>query len=66
MSYTVTAPASKKSAYQRPYKSRHQRRETDRRKSDEATDYKFLIRIGVAIGLVVALALGIAVKGMAG
>ena len=65
MPSTATAPASKKSAYQRPYKSRRERRETDRRRSDEAHDYKFLIRMGVAIGLLIALTMGIVIKGIA-
>ena len=65
MSYSAIAPASKKSAYQRPYKSRHERREIDRSKSDDSRDYKFLIRVGLAIGLLMALALGIVIKGMA-
>jgi hypothetical protein len=63
MSYTIVAPVSKKSAYQRPYKSRRQRREADRRKYNESKDHKFLVRIAVAIGLVVLAAIGFAMKG---
>ena len=65
MSSTTFTPSAQKSAYQRPYKSRSQRREIDRRKQDEANDYKFLIRVGVAIGLIAVIALGFAIKGLA-
>ena len=61
---SVISPATEKGAYKRPYKSRSQRRETDRRKHDETTDSRFLIRIAVAVGLLVALALGFAAKGL--
>ena len=64
MSNSVTSSATKKGAYQRPYKSRSQRREADRRKHDEANDYRFLIRVAVAVGLLVVVALGFAAKGM--
>ena len=64
MSNSVISAATEKSAYKRPYKSRSQRRETDRRKHDEATDYRFLIRVAVAVGLLVVLALGFAAKGL--
>ncbi|WP_426058384.1 hypothetical protein [Hymenobacter sp. B1770] len=56
---------AKKSAFQRPYKSRSQRREIDRRKHDEAKDSKFLIRVAIAVGLVLVVALGFAIKGVA-
>ncbi|SFQ30654.1 hypothetical protein SAMN04515668_1808 [Hymenobacter arizonensis] len=55
---------AKKSAFQRPYKSRSERREIDRRKHDEAKDYKFLIRVAIAIGLVLVVALGFAITGV--
>ena len=64
MSSTTFTPSAQKSAYQRPYKSRSQRRHIDRRKHDEANDYKFLIRVAVAIGLVAVVAIGFAIKGM--
>lgn len=54
--------ASRK-AYQRPYKTRQQRREAARRKTDESGDHKFLIRVGIGIALLVVLALGFALKG---
>jgi uncharacterized membrane protein YccC len=59
-------PSSQKSAHQRPYKSRSERREADRHKHDEASDYRFLIRAGIAIGIVVAVALVFAIKGLSG
>lgn len=52
-----------KPAYKRPYKSRSERRERDRRKHDEARDYKFLWRVAGGIGLLLLLALGFAIKG---
>ncbi|WP_310393012.1 hypothetical protein [Hymenobacter sp.] len=63
MSSPVTASASNKSAYQRPYKSRGQRREADRRKTDEARDYKFLIRAASVVGFLLVVALAFAVTG---
>ncbi|MBJ6107584.1 hypothetical protein JAO73_01065 [Hymenobacter sp. BT523] len=65
MSYTTQASAAKKSAYQRPYKTRSQRRMADRRKHDETADFKFLVRVAVGIGLLLLLAVGFAIKGMA-
>lgn len=47
---------AKKTAYQRPYKTRGQRREMSRRKHDDNTDHKFLIRMVVIIGLLVLVA----------
>ena len=56
-----------RTAYQRPYKSRQQRREADRRKTDESTnDYKFLLRAGTGIAIVLALVLGFMLKGILG
>jgi hypothetical protein len=66
MPSTIISPEIKKVAYQRPYKTRRQRREIDRRKQDEANDYKFLVRIASAIGLLLVVALGIALKGIVG
>ncbi|MDB5236265.1 MAG: hypothetical protein JWR44_3258 [Hymenobacter sp.] len=63
MSYPTQAPVTNKSAYQRPYKSRIQRREADRRKYDETKDYKFLIQVAVGVVLVIVLALAFALKG---
>ncbi|MFC6222120.1 hypothetical protein ACFP2F_02615 [Hymenobacter artigasi] len=63
MSYTTELPTVQKSAYKRPYKSRQQRRETDRRKHDESSDVKFLVRVGVGVALVLALALAFMLKG---
>ena len=62
MSSTTEISASQKSAYQRPYKTRSQRRETARRKYDENTDRKFLIRMAVAAGVLLVLAVGFAIK----
>jgi fructoselysine-6-P-deglycase FrlB-like protein len=64
MSNTVTASADKKSAYQRPYKTRNQRREIDRRKHDEAKDQKFLWRVFMGAGVMLAIALAFALKGV--
>ena len=57
------APVVIKSVHKRPYKSRSERRERDRRKHDEASDYKFLWRMAGGIGLLLLLALGFAIKG---
>jgi hypothetical protein len=65
MSSTTELSASHKAAYQRPYKTRSQRREIARRKHDENTDQKFLIRVALAVGLLLLVALGIALKGAA-
>ncbi|WP_210514509.1 hypothetical protein [Hymenobacter terricola] len=64
MSHTTTAPVIKKPAYQRPYKSRNERREVDRRKHDESKERKFLLRMAVGVGLLLLLALGFAIKGL--
>ena len=67
MSQTDTVPVAHRTAYQRPYKTRQQRRETDRRKTDESNNnYKFLLRAGAGIAIVLALALGFVLKGMVG
>ena len=65
MSYTSQAPVAKKAAYQRPYKTRTQRRHADLRKHDENKDLKFLVRIAVGIGLLLAVAVVCAIQGMA-
>ena len=62
MSSTTEVSASQKSAYQRPYKTRGQRREIARRKHDENADHKFLVRVAVAAGILLLVALGIAMK----
>ncbi|WP_345120084.1 hypothetical protein [Hymenobacter antarcticus] len=64
MSKTATSPVTHRAAYQRPYKSRQQRRESDRRKTDESSDYKFLLRVGAGIAIVLAMVLGFVLKGM--
>ncbi|GAB3649917.1 hypothetical protein GCM10027594_25240 [Hymenobacter agri] len=64
MSTVTEVSASQKSAYQRPYKSRSQRREIARRKHDENTDQKFLIRVALVAGVVLLVALGFALKNM--
>ena len=63
MSTTVNVSASQKSAYQRPSKTRGQRREIARRKHDENADRKFLIRVALVVGMLVLVAVGIALKG---
>lgn len=62
MSTTTDVSASQKSAYQRPYKTRSQRREIARRKHDENADHKFLIRVAVVVGTLLLIAVGIALK----
>jgi hypothetical protein len=64
MSSTAQIPTARKSAYKRPYKSRSQRRERDRRKYDENKDYKFLLRVGLAVGALIIVAIVFAIKGM--
>lgn len=56
--------ANQKSAYQRPYRTRSQRREVARRKHDENADQKFLIRVALVAGLLLLVAVGIALKGV--
>ena len=63
MSKTATSSVSHRTAYQRPYKTRQQRREADRRKTDESNDHKFLVRVGMGIAIVLAMALGFMLKG---
>ena len=60
-----TIPVSQKTVYQRPYLTRSQRRAAARRKSDENTDYKFLLKVASGIALLVVLAVGFAIGGMA-
>ena len=62
MSSTTEASASQKSAYQRPYKTRGERREIARRKHDENADQKFLVRVAFAVGILLLVALGIVMK----
>ena len=64
MSNTVSSPTTNKSAYKRPYKSRGQRREIDRRKYDKAKEHRFLRRGALIVGLLVIIVLGFVVKGM--
>ena len=54
-----------KTAYQRPYKSRNQRREADRRKTDDVTDRRFLYKVFGGVALLVVLALAFTFKGLA-
>ena len=65
MATTTDALPTPKGAYQRPYKTRVQRREQARRKHDENSDHKFLMRAAVGVGLLILLAVGFAVKGIA-
>jgi hypothetical protein len=64
MSSLTRISADRKPAYKRPYKSRSQRRERDRRKHDENKEYKFLLRVGLAIGVLIVVAVICAVQGM--
>jgi hypothetical protein len=65
MPYTTEAPVTQKSAYQRPYKTRNQRRHEDRRKYDESKDQKFLWRVAGIVGILLIVALGFVIKGVA-
>ena len=62
MSTTIEVSASQKVAYQRPYKTRSQRREIARRKHDENADHKFLVRVALVVGALLLIAVGIALK----
>ena len=64
MSKTTTSSVPHRAAYQRPYKTRQQRREADRQKTDESHDHKFLLRAGVGIAIVLAVVLGFMLKGL--
>ena len=64
MSKTTTPSVPHRTAYQRPYKTRQQRREVDRRKTEESNDHKFLLRAGVGIAIVLAVVLGFMLKGL--
>ena len=63
MATTTNAPTAQKGAYQRPYKTRSQRREHARRKYDENSDHKFLVRAAIVVALLIVVAVGFAVKG---
>ena len=65
MSSTTEVSAGQKSVYQRPYKTRGQRREIARRKHDENADHKFLIRVAMVAGLVLLVAVGVAIRSWA-
>ena len=64
MSKTTTPSVPHRTAYQRPYKTRQQRREADRRKTDESQEHKFLLRVGGGIAIVLAVVLGFMLKGL--
>ena len=49
--------------YKRPYKSRQQRRKADRRKHDETSDSKFLVRVAIGIAIVLVVVLVFLLKG---
>ena len=53
-----------KTAYQRPYKSRNQRREADRRKTDDVTNRRFLYKVFGGVALLVVLVLVFTFKGL--
>lgn len=62
MPSTTEVSANQKSAYQRPYKTRSQRREIARRKHDENADQKFLVRVALVIGVLLVVVLGVVLK----
>lgn len=53
-----------KSAYQRPYKTRRERREINRDEHADSHDHAFLKRVGVGVALLLLLAVAFAVKGL--
>jgi len=59
---TTEVSANQKSAYQRPYKTRSQRREIARRKYGENHDHKFLTRLALVVGTLLLVGVGIALK----
>ena len=65
MAITESIPVNRTRAYQRPYKTRQQRRTAARNKVDDNSDHKFLVKVLVGAAIVVLLATGFAVKGMA-
>ena len=65
MSSITDVPSNQKSAYQRPYKTRSERREIARRKHDENADHKFLVRVAMVAGVLLLIAVGAALKGWA-
>ncbi len=65
MAITESFPVTKSKAYQRPYKSRQERRKAARNQVDDSSDHKFLLRVAVGLGLLVLLVIGFAVKGLA-
>ena len=65
MTITETISVSRKQAYQRPYKTRDQRRKAARNKIDDSADHKFLVKVVVGVALLLLLAVGFVVKGLA-
>lgn len=65
MSYTSNVSVSQKTSYRRPYKTktREQRRKDDRKKYDESSDRKFLMRVAGAIAILLAVVVVCMVKG---
>lgn len=64
MEISRTISVAKNQAYQRPYKSRQERRLAERRKADDSTDNAFLIKVAVLIGFLILVVVGFVVKGM--
>lgn len=65
MEISKTISVAKNQAYERPYKTRQQRRLAERRKADDSNDNAFLIKVAVVIGFILLVAVGFAMKGMA-
>jgi len=65
MAYSETLPVATKSAYRRPYKTRQQRREADKRKVDEGSEIRFLVKVAGGVLLLIIIALVFAAKGLA-
>lgn len=64
MEISKTIFVAKNKAYERPYKSRQERRLADRRKADNSNDNAFLTRAAVVVGFILLMAVGFAIKGM--
>jgi hypothetical protein len=64
MSYIAEVPASQKTAYKRPYKTRNQRRVSDRNKYDESRDRKFLWWMAGAVVVLLVIVVGFMAQGM--
>ena len=65
MSNTEIFIVANKPVYQRPYKTRQQRRLADKRKAEDTNEVGFLLKIAAGVVLLVIVALAFAHKGAA-